>query len=82
MARLFTAMAVGGRKLGFETFRNSLGSMMSRLFVPRTEQPLLGQGRSSIGSDGLGWLTPGRTGRALGLYVAVEASKTGRILLS
>ena len=37
---------------------------MSRLFVPGTEQPRLERGRSSIGTDGLGWLTPGRTADA------------------
>jgi len=34
---------------------------MPRLFVPGNEQPLLERGRSPIGTDGLGWLTPGRT---------------------
>ena len=33
------------------------------LFVPGSEQPRLERGRSSIGTDGLGWLTPGRTVR-------------------
>ena len=54
-------MAVSDQKLGFETLRNPPGSVMSRLFVPGTEQPRLERGRSLIGTDGLGWLTPGRT---------------------
>ena len=40
---------------------------MSRLFVPGTEQPRLEGGRSSIGTDGLGWLTPGRTGGGISM---------------
>jgi len=36
--------------------------MMPRLFVPGTEQTRLERGLSSIGTDGLGWLTPGRKG--------------------
>jgi len=40
---------------------NYLGSVMFRLFVPGTEQPRLERGRSSSGTDGLGWLTTGRT---------------------
>ena len=35
--------------------------MISRLFVPGTKQLRLEPGRSLIGTDGLGWLTPGRT---------------------
>ena len=59
---LFTAMAVGGQKQGLQTILNYLGSVMSRLFVPGTEQPRLERCRSSIGTDELGWLTPGRIG--------------------
>ena len=54
MARLFTAMAVGGQKPGLQTIVSHLGYAMPRLFVPGTEQPRLERGRFSIGTDGLG----------------------------
>ena len=41
---------------------------MSRLFVPGTEQPRIEQGRASIGTDGLGWLTPGRARASVGNF--------------
>ena len=93
MARLFNTMTVGGQKLGFYFFSKFPGSAMSRLFVPGSEQPRLELGRSSIGTDGLGWLTSGRDfGRVLGVgagqlcltgpvpcrLVSVEIGKDGR----
>ena len=53
--------AVGGQKPGFETFRNFPISEKPGLFVQGSKQPRLEQSRSSIGPDGLGCLTPGRT---------------------
>ena len=82
MARLFTAMAVGGQKSGLKNILNYLGSVMSRLFVSGTKQPRLERGRSLIGTDGLGWLgvSPpvqmnadlSATARALFLYLALS----------
>ena len=61
MALILQRNAVGGQKPGFETFRNFLISEMLGLFVQGSKQPRLEQSRSSIGPDGLGCLTPGRT---------------------
>jgi hypothetical protein len=48
MARLFTAMAVGGLKKVLKTRGNHLGFVMSRLSVPGSEQPRLERDRSQM----------------------------------
>jgi len=53
------------------------GSVMPRLLVPGTEQPCLERGQSSIGTNGLGWLTPGpRSYRHCSQLRATEKSGT------
>ena len=53
---------------------------MSGLFVPGREQPRLERGRSSIGTDGPGWLTPGRTRGVVELHLVVPDEGVGIVV--
>ena len=52
---------------------------MSRLFVQGCEKPRLEQSRSSIGPDGLGCLTPGRTRYYEGVCVPLQVKVGARV---